>query len=793
MVGCLGYGSTDDILTRQITERSPKNMSPSSDSQDRRPALPYRQRQVWGRIIKAEPHVLHFRLESQPYDLPAAQIPEWVRVRKEDWPAGRRMEDYPQDSRHRLFLTQPTQEDSHLWHASLAWGEADETPWNPDSPQRLQRGDTVTGTVIRYVGDYAALVRLDGSGIEAFLHISETPDKSTNPKDRVDIRRSLHIGDRIQALIMAEGTDFERLRVNLSVNEAVDEVKRAFFERYRARQHQVAAKEAQEHEVWVTSLGTTEIPPFTGLRLLLVEHDAAYARQLGDLIEGMGGKLAIAVHSQHVEQLLKGPEPFTHILSDYQMGTGGQRRELFAVLKRSRLPVALMSGDYREALEEAARQGWGMLCKPVTYADLHRWLVDGATPALPQAGEDISATWNLGVESKATLRRAVPALARFSQETGAIAACWLRRQREGVFAPLASHGLKDGLPESIQARLATSLVASVIDNRRHMAQAAPHAGPLGPLAESLGATGVWGLPLIDEAGDANNADEAPDALLLFTREAPSRDAPKPNAWTVPFDRLRNRLLDLGEMALLTERLREADSFATLGRVSGAVLHEIRQALQGFETYLPLAVRGLKSGRQEQTAQCLQELATTKDRITSLARDKLYNLQKARREEVAFKERIPEILYLFDPTFQRHEWLLSCELPEHPITAWLPPEVVEQPLINLLDNAQHHLRDWGEVRVEVRRVPEDRACPTHIEIHDQGLGMTAEQLDQLFTPRVSSKGTKGYGLGLYTSRQLLRAVGGDLDVIRSACFRWLGSGFRIRLPDQVVSQSTGEAA
>jgi signal transduction histidine kinase len=762
-------------------------MPTSADSQDRLPALPYRQRQVWGRVIKPEPHVLHFRLESQPYDLPAAQIPEWVRVRKEDWLAGRRIEDYPQDSRHRLFLIQPTQEDSHLWHASLAWDEADDNPWNPDSPRRLQRGDTVTGTVIRYVGDYAALVRLDGSGIEAFLHRADTPEP------QADIRRSLHIGDSIQALIMADGTDFERLRVWISVNEAVEATKRAFFERYRAHQHRDATKEAQRHEAWITTLGAPEDPPFAGLRLLLVEHDTAYARQLGDLIEGMGGNLVIAAHPQHVEQLLKEPEPFTHILSDYQMGTGGQRKDLFAVLKRSRLPVALMSGDYREALEEAARQGWSMLCKPVSYADLHRWLVDGTTPALPLGGEDISAAWNLGVESKATLRRAVPSLARFCKETGVVAACWLRRQREGVFAPLASHGLINGLPESIQARLATSLVANVIGNRRNMARAAIHAGPLGPLAESISAVGVWGLPLMDEAGDANNAADAPDALLLFTREAPSRDAPMPNAWAVPFERLRDRLLDLGEMALLTERLREADSFATLGRVSGAVLHEIRQALQGFETYLPLAVRSLKSGRQEQTAQCLQELATTKDRITSLARDKLYNLQKARREEVAFKERIPEILYLFDPAFQRHEWLLTCELPEHPVTAWLPPEVVEQPLINLLDNALHHLRDWGGVRVVVRRMPEDQACPIHIEVHDQGLGMTAEQLDQLFTPRVSSKGTKGYGLGLYTSRQLLRAVGGDLEVIRDGCFRWLGSGFRIRLPDQVASRSTGEAA
>lgn len=183
------------------------------------------------------------------------------------------MSDYPQGSRHRLFLAQPTQENGHLWHASLAWGEMDDDPWNPDSPNRIQRGGSVTGTVTRYVGNYAALVRLDDSGIEAFLHRAETPE------EQADIRHSLHIGDRVQAFVMAEGTDFERLRVNISVNEAIESTKRAFFERYHAHKSREVAQEAQRHEAWLTSPGATDEPPFIGKRLLVVEHDTNYARQ----------------------------------------------------------------------------------------------------------------------------------------------------------------------------------------------------------------------------------------------------------------------------------------------------------------------------------------------------------------------------------------------------------------------------------------------------------------------------------------------------------------------------------
>ena len=126
-------------------------------------------------------------------------------------------------------------------------------------------------------------------------------------------------------------------------------------------------------------------------------------------------------------------------------------------------------------------------------------------------------------------------------------------------------------------------------------------------------------------------------------------------------------------------------------------------------------------------------------------------------------------------------LLKDELTETPITLTLPPEALEQPLANLLDNAFHHFgeRKWGTITVRVRFDPNKPTHPVSIEVSDQGQGMTAEQRQSLFTPRVSAKGIQGYGLGLYTSRQLLRAVGGDLECVES--WRWLGSTFRIRLP------------
>ena len=54
--------------------------------QDRRPALPYAQRFVWGTVVNVEHHVLHIRLETQNYDLPTNLMPQRARIRKENWP-----------------------------------------------------------------------------------------------------------------------------------------------------------------------------------------------------------------------------------------------------------------------------------------------------------------------------------------------------------------------------------------------------------------------------------------------------------------------------------------------------------------------------------------------------------------------------------------------------------------------------------------------------------------------------------------------------------------------------------
>lgn len=104
----------------------------------------------------------------------------------------------------------------------------------------------------------------------------------------------------------------------------------------------------------------------------------------------------------------------------------------------------------------------------------------------------------------------------------------------------------------------------------------------------------------------------------------------------------------------------------------------------------------------------------------------------------------------------------------------PRDTLEQALAHLVRNAIEASQLQTPVFVSVV------ADATHatIEIVDSGTGMSAEFVrNSLFKPFISSK-SGGFGIGAFEARELIRAMGGRLDVESR---EGLGSRFVVRLP------------
>jgi len=107
------------------------------------------------------------------------------------------------------------------------------------------------------------------------------------------------------------------------------------------------------------------------------------------------------------------------------------------------------------------------------------------------------------------------------------------------------------------------------------------------------------------------------------------------------------------------------------------------------------------------------------------------------------------------------------------------EKVQQILLNLLSNALKFTPSGGEIALSYNEVDGF----VEITVRDTGLGIASEKLTSIFEPFVQvdrrfKREQEGIGLGLSISRELARAMDGDLTVESR---EGEGSTFVLRLP------------
>ncbi len=123
-------------------------------------------------------------------------------------------------------------------------------------------------------------------------------------------------------------------------------------------------------------------------------------------------------------------------------------------------------------------------------------------------------------------------------------------------------------------------------------------------------------------------------------------------------------------------------------------------------------------------------------------------------------------------------------------------LISKVVSNLIDNAIKYSLAGSEVRVESREFTEDSGTWIEIKITDQGIGMTAEELENLFTRFYRAKNDTtttiaGTGLGLYLTKFFVEAHNGRVEVESE---KGKGSTFKLLLPmnsdDSVKAASPG---
>lgn len=107
--------------------------------------------------------------------------------------------------------------------------------------------------------------------------------------------------------------------------------------------------------------------------------------------------------------------------------------------------------------------------------------------------------------------------------------------------------------------------------------------------------------------------------------------------------------------------------------------------------------------------------------------------------------------------------------------------LEQVVMNLGLNARQAMQDGGTLAFRTTRSVEGWAALT---VEDTGVGISPELLDRIWQPFFSTRHPEdGVGLGLATSREILRDHGGRIQVVSTP---GKGSAFTLLLPPSAVS-------
>lgn len=705
-----------------------------------------------------------------------------ARVTRLHWPNDH-VQLHPGDRVERLFIYDLSAEaklgnrGGH-WFASMLWASASNNPWERAHPHHPTVGQVLGGEVVRVVGSRDVIIRLRDTMLEGFLNVSEVPDGRIK-----DVTELLPLGMKVNVKVV--NVDPQRCKIELSVLQLL-----ADLERQQGRgPHNIgepfgltpylrfAEAGSLNEKSNIRPVPTVLDRPWKGLGVLLMDDDKGFSRNLLAWLHEFGAKAWSADNPTHAADLLaKNSSEITHILLDHSVGSRQVRAEMLGLIKRHRKgrTVAVVSGlPETEAPEAARRLGFGFLPKPIRFDWAHRWLTSGELPELQPELLTPARYWEdpSSKELRPTTERGASWLAEVIRQAKAVAAIWVRCFRPG-YVLIAAHGLTvaSGSREMQQVLLQMnqSLVADVEQDGISHAQDLHDMGSLRSIWPA-GAEHVFALPLFE-----SNSRVVDDVLLLSS-------ATKLNFQfgDEEWHHLQAWWLDLLALERAQDRLAEDAVFATQGRVHSATLHELRPLMQAFESPRPwspqVAVEWWPQGL----------------RAKHLINSGLYNIRPERITQVNLRDRIKTLMDTFVwQLISRREVTVVIHLPPPDLTVYLPPEVIEQPLINLVDNATKFCarRRWSRVEVRVFVDRDDAKHPLVIRVSDQGVGMTPEEERHLFRPRHTASGEGGFGMGLYVSSTLAKAAGGELQLASNR--RWSGTTFELRLPLAWGSHSQG---
>ena len=224
-------------------------------------------------------------------------------------------------------------------------------------------------------------------------------------------------------------------------------------------------------------------------------------------------------------------------------------------------------------------------------------------------------------------------------------------------------------------------------------------------------------------------------------------------------------------------------------------HELRTPLNAIGGYAELIEMGLGGAVSTQQREYLARIRSSQQHLLRIIND-LLNYSRMESGQVTY-ESVPvaadavidAVVAMVLPQATSKQITLEKVPAGDGLKALGDRVKIEQSLLNLVSNAVKYTPSGGRVRVSC----EVAGNRVHMLVRDTGPGIPPEKAAEIFEPFVQlgrslSSGHEGVGLGLAISRDLARAMGGDVTV---ASTPGEGATFTLSLPQGSESAAAAD--
>lgn len=249
--------------------------------------------------------------------------------------------------------------------------------------------------------------------------------------------------------------------------------------------------------------------------------------------------------------------------------------------------------------------------------------------------------------------------------------------------------------------------------------------------------------------------------------------------------------DVTERKQVEEALRMSEKIAAVGRMAGALAHEINNPLDAVKNLVYLF--GQTPGMDDSAREYVRLMDGEVARIQNIVANTLsFYRDSSAPVTVTLSEVLDSVLRLYARKIDRKqihvEKRIECMLPVRGF-----PGELRQVFSNLVANAIEAMEMNGHLKLHVYASAnwagnDDRGL--RVVIADNGHGIAPEVRARMFEPLFTTKGEQGTGLGLWLTQAIVRKHHGHIRLYSSVRPGHTGTCFCVFLPLESVR---GEAA